>query len=108
MTHPHLRPAVVGAAVLAALGLVQYANAAEGELVIALPTFSEQTMTPWAGSGQRKTYLDLVNEYLVYLDDNGNAVPGLAESWEMGENAMSWTFHLREGVPFSGVSPPRM
>ena len=70
-------------------------------LVIALPTFSEQTMVPWAGSGQRKTYLDLVYEYLVYLDDDGTAVPGLAESWEMADDGTTWTFTLRQGVQFS-------
>ena len=35
------------------------------DLVVALSTFSEETMTPWGGSGQRKTYLDLAYEYLT-------------------------------------------
>ncbi len=80
MPRNHLRAALLGAAMFGAAGLGQQALAAEGELVVALPTFSEQTMTPWDGSGQRKTYLDLVYEYLVYLDDDGNPVPGLAET----------------------------
>ncbi|MEO3387078.1 ABC transporter substrate-binding protein [Mesorhizobium sp. CAU 1741] len=79
------------------------AFADENELVIALSTFSEETMTPWAGSGQRKTYLDLVYEYLTYIDpQTKETIPGLAESWEMSEDGKQWTFTLREGVTFSG------
>ncbi|MBF9042251.1 hypothetical protein HKCCE4037_02855 [Rhodobacterales bacterium HKCCE4037] len=97
-----VRPAF--AAALAVTLLPGVATAQDDTLVIALPTFSEQTMTPWSGSGQRKTYLDLVYEYLVYLDGDGNAEPGLAESWELNEDGTQWTFNLREGVPFSDES----
>lgn len=88
-----------------ALGLISAAPVlADDTLTIAIPTFSDQTMTPWAGSGQRKTYLDLVYEYLVYLDEDGNAVPGLAESWKMENDGTKWTFKIRENVPFSDPS----
>ncbi|WP_172292241.1 ABC transporter substrate-binding protein [Pseudoruegeria sp. HB172150] len=96
------RAALLSAAAATCLALP--ALAADGELVIATPTLSDQTMTPWSGSGQRKTYLDLVYEYLVYLDPEGNTEPGLAESWEMSNEGKTWTFHLREGVPFSDES----
>lgn len=73
------------------------------DLIVALSTFSEETMTPWGGSGQRKTYLDVVYEYLVYLDpETLEPVPGLAESWEMSPDGRTWTFNLRQGVEFSG------
>ncbi|UYQ72074.1 ABC transporter substrate-binding protein [Pelagibacterium flavum] len=73
------------------------------ELVVALSTFSEETMTPWGGSGQRKTYLDLAYEYLTYIDpETGEAVPGLAQSWDMSPDGRTWTFHLREGIEFAG------
>lgn len=29
-----------------------------------------------------------------------NVIPGLAESWEVSEDGLEWTFHLREGVKF--------
>lgn len=94
-------------AALAAISLsvVSFATPAvnAAELIVALPTFSEETMVPWAGSGQRKTYLDMAYEYLVYLDpETGKPVPGLAESWEMSPDGMTWTFKLREGVQFTG------
>lgn len=40
-------------------------------------------------------------------DDDGNVVlkPALAESWEISDDGMEYTFHLREGVTFSNGSP---
>jgi peptide/nickel transport system substrate-binding protein len=32
-------------------------------------------------------------------------VPGLAESWEIGADGRTWTFHLREGATFAGGNP---
>src|SRR5690606_33490983 len=73
------------------------------DLIVALSTFAEETMTPWGGSGQRKGYLDIVYEYLTYIQPGTlDTVPGLAESWEMSEDGTTWTFDLRKGVQFSG------
>jgi peptide/nickel transport system substrate-binding protein len=73
------------------------------DLIVALSTFSEETMTPWGGSGQRKTYLDVVYEYLTYMEPGTlETIPGLAESWEMSPDGTQWTFNLRQGVQFSG------
>lgn len=37
---------------------------------------------------------------LVESDNNLQILPALAESWEVSEDAMVWTFHLRKGVKF--------
>lgn len=39
-------------------------------------------------------------EPMVMLDVNYELQPALAESWEIADNGMSYTFHLREGVTF--------
>lgn len=44
-----------------------------------------------------------VYESLVSLE-NGEIVPELAESWEVSEDGLTYTFHLREGVTFSDGS----
>src|SRR5213078_1972720 len=36
----------------------------------------------------------------TYFDDNLNAIPDLAESWEASADQKVWTFHLRHGVKF--------
>ena len=100
-TNSRLAALFVGAS---AISLTAAPAAAQDTLTIAIPTFSDQTMTPWAGSGQRKTYLDLVYEYLVYLNADGSAEPGLAESWDMSNQGKTWTFKLRQGVSFSDES----
>lgn len=38
-------------------------------------------------------------EGLLGLDDNGQIVPALAESWDTSDN-QTWRFHLRQGVRF--------
>ena len=34
-------------------------------------------------------------ECLLAVDENGQLVPGQAESWETSEDGLTWTFHLR-------------
>ena len=44
--------------------------------------------------------LELVYEPLVQLDADLSVIPGLAESWTFGEDGLSITFALRQGVTF--------
>ena len=39
-------------------------------------------------------------ESLVYLDDNLNAIPWLAENFYASEDGITWYFELREGIEF--------
>ena len=41
---------------------------------------------------------------LVQVDVNGEIQPDLAESWEVSENGLTWTFHLRPGLKFADGS----
>ena len=44
--------------------------------------------------------LPQVYSYLVKRDLEGNIVGDVAESWEVSEDELTWTFHLRKGVKF--------
>ncbi|MCJ8505863.1 ABC transporter substrate-binding protein [Kocuria flava] len=44
--------------------------------------------------------LENVYDTLVEPDADLEMQPALAESWEVSEDQLSWTFHLREGVTF--------
>lgn len=41
-----------------------------------------------------------VYETLTEVDANGNAVPVLAESWDVSDDGSDWTFNLKKGVTF--------
>jgi peptide/nickel transport system substrate-binding protein len=44
-------------------------------------------------------------ESLVSLDADGTVIPWLADSWEVGEDGLSWEFTLRDGVTFTDGTP---
>ena len=41
-----------------------------------------------------------VFEGLVLFDETGTIIPGLAESWEISDDGLTYTFHLRDDVTF--------
>lgn len=43
-------------------------------------------------------------ECLLVVDESGNLAPGQAESWEISEDGLTWTFHLRDGLKWSDGS----
>jgi nickel ABC transporter nickel/metallophore binding protein len=49
--------------------------------------------------------LDMVYEPLVRYAADGTIVPWLAESWDVSEDGLTWTFHLREDVSFHDGTP---
>jgi len=58
-----------------------------------IPTFDEHK----SGMG---IFSSLMFDYLIHYDADGNRIPGLAEFWEISDDASELTFHLRKGVKF--------
>jgi len=44
--------------------------------------------------------LTSVYDMLVYQDSDGSFVPGLAERWQVSDDGLVYTFHLRDDVTF--------
>ena len=42
---------------------------------------------------------------LIYVDEIGDYIPWLCESYEYSDNYLEWTFKLREGITFSNGEP---
>ncbi|NEE54881.1 peptide ABC transporter permease, partial [Streptomyces sp. SID8455] len=58
-----------------------------------------------SGSGAQFRQLALVYASLTRTDDEGKAVPDLAESWEYNDKGDRITFKLRPGQKFSDGEP---
>lgn len=70
------------------------------ELVIGMSA-DVDNLNPWTATHYSSVeVLSLLYGTLTELDEGLEVVPGLAEEWEVSEDGLSVTFHLREGVTF--------
>ncbi|MFD2702214.1 peptide ABC transporter substrate-binding protein [Paenibacillus shunpengii] len=58
-----------------------------------------------AQDSQTNTVLKLMYEGLVRMGEDGNPVPGVAESWEVSEDGKEYVFTLREDAKWSNGDP---
>jgi peptide/nickel transport system substrate-binding protein len=56
-------------------------------------------------SGMSHVVIEQVYSTLMLLDPDAKPIPGLAESYEMSEDGLAYTFKLREGVTFHNGDP---
>ncbi len=77
-----------------------------GSLIVASETMGDSLdIALWQGFGGLHV-IDSIGEGLVRADfETGEALPGLAESWEISNDGLVYTFHLREGMVFHDGEP---
>lgn len=74
---------------------------AEGKDTITVASYmAPDTLDPMYSVWGEKTTLHAIYDCLVKFDADGNIAPALAESWELSDDQMSYTFKLREDVTF--------
>ncbi len=63
-------------------------------------TYSPDTKNPITthGYGSKQVYHRNVYEKLLDVNENMELSPRLAESWEVSDDNLTWTFHLRQNV----------
>ena len=97
--------AVVSAALILAQSL---AMAAEGTVTIAMasdvPSLDPTLDTSPIGQNVRLNVFD----QLTQIGRDGSVEPRLAESWEVSDDAKTWTFTLRTDALFHDGSPVRV
>lgn len=95
-------------ALLLAVGLSLFGAATAQEhdpnAVINLATNADPTLNPWSPGAVIES--NLINTILFeqltrYSPEDLSPSPALAESWEASEDALTWTFHLRDDVVWS-------
>ncbi|MBQ6518848.1 MAG: hypothetical protein IJI14_09010 [Anaerolineaceae bacterium] len=76
-----------------------------GSITIAISQDLDQSLDPHTSTsaGKREIFFNIF-EGLVKADPDGNFVPALAESYEISDDATTFTFHLRKGVKFHNGS----
>ena len=86
------------------LGSTAAADAAcdiEGGTIRAATTSNISTLDPILSTTNASRQLAIyLFEGLVTLDENYELIPQLADSWEISEDRLTYTFTLREGIPF--------
>ena len=78
---------------------------AGGSITIAISQDLDQSLDPHVSTsaGKREIFFNIF-EGLVKADPDGNFVPALAESYEISEDATTFTFKIRDGVKFHNGS----
>ena len=88
-------------ALFATTAAVTGAHAQRADLTLGI-ALEPPHLDPTAGAAaaiDEVTYAN-VFEGLTRIDENGAVQPGLAESWEVSDDGLTYTFKLREGVTF--------
>jgi len=82
-------------------------HATRGGTVIVAMNLEPDTLDPHVTSSKySRQVVHTVYETLVNYDEEGRKFePGLASSWEVSDDGLAWTFHLREGVKFHDGTP---
>ena len=65
-----------------------------------------QSLDPAIVTGQLEGRICLaLFEGLTTRDAKGNIIPGMAQSWEISPDGLTYTFHLRSGIKWSNGEP---
>lgn len=84
-------------ALMAGLGAVQAQTSATVAMQLEPPHLDPTSAA--AGAIDSVTYSNIF-EGLTRFASDGSIIPGLAESWEISEDGLTYTFKLRDGVTF--------
>lgn len=63
-------------------------------------TKMDPVQSGWADPGYNALY-----EYTMIRDPEGNIVPMVAETWDISEDALTWTLKIRDGLVFHSGAP---
>ncbi|MCL7455104.1 MAG: ABC transporter substrate-binding protein [Anaerolineae bacterium] len=77
----------------------------EGTLVRALSTFPNSLDLPQAAERQASTTAWQLYDSLVYMTEENEIEPALAERWDISDDGTEYTFYLRQDVTFHNGEP---
>ena len=71
-----------------------------GTVTIMQAVWGNQLFDTRDSSAEVHRYGQLVHGFWIASNENVELIPGIAESWELSEDGLTWTFVIREGVKF--------
>lgn len=96
---------VVICLILLSLPAIAQGEQPTGELTVALPNDPTSLYTALASDRTALNAAWQLYDSLVFVDENGELQPALAESWQVSDDGLSYTFTLRQGVTFHNGEP---
>ena len=91
--------------ILSGAALAQNEPQMGGKLTVGIE-YEPVTLDPHVtGQANARRMLHNIVDTLVYGDDEGGIHPWLAESWEISDDGLEYTFYLRQGVTFHDGEP---
>ena len=72
----------------------------EGELIVSVSTFPNSIYPPNAAERNATNIASQMFNGLTWVNEEGQIVPDLAESWEVSDDGTEYTFKLRQDVVF--------
>lgn len=102
MLRQSARAAALGVALVIAAIAPLRAQDQKGTLVFAVESLGAQTLDPiLEGRPGNAVYQAIMYDSLIGFDlKKGGVGPGVAERWELSQDGLAWTFHLRPGQTF--------
>lgn len=84
-----------------------YADVAKDDKTLNLSTTSDIPSLDVSKATDSESFqtMNSTMEGLTRIDENGKVQPGVAESWEVSEDGLTWTFKLRKNSTWSNGTP---
>jgi oligopeptide transport system substrate-binding protein len=106
MISAHFRPLPLAALLAATLLFTACQHATDRAEFVFLNGAEPETLDPSLIAGQPEMRLaEALFEGLTAFDENGQIVPGVAESWDISPDHRVYTFHLRKNAHWSNGDP---
>jgi peptide/nickel transport system substrate-binding protein len=91
---------LAGTALTALMAAQAMAQTSGGTLIWGHSETTQNLDMHQTGTASTGRVLENVHDAIVTVNDNLEVIPSLAESWEVSEDGLTYTFTLREGVTF--------
>ena len=77
----------------------------QGSLIVAVSVHPNSLDMASSAERNAENVASQLYDSLIWVNDAGEKVPALAESWEISDDGTVYTFHLRKGVTFHNGEP---